>query len=106
MKQGIGAVRGLKYKLRMMGIPISGPSYIYGDSMPMLHDTFKPESVIRKKIISVCFHTVCESVAMSKSLAGHIPNKKNVADPMTNVIYGQRQKYLVSNIPYDIYDDG
>ena len=33
MKQGINALRGLRYKLRMLGIPISGPSYIYGDNM-------------------------------------------------------------------------
>ena len=33
MKQGIDALDGLRYKLRMMGIPISGPSYIYGDNI-------------------------------------------------------------------------
>ena len=31
MKQGIDALRGLRYKLKMMGIPISGLSYIYGN---------------------------------------------------------------------------
>ena len=30
IKQGINALRGLRFKLRMMGILISGPSYIYG----------------------------------------------------------------------------
>ena len=39
MKQGINALQGLRYKLRMMGIPISGPSYIYGDNMPVIHNT-------------------------------------------------------------------
>ena len=33
MKQGIDALRGLRYKLRMMDIPLSGPSHIYGDNM-------------------------------------------------------------------------
>ena len=23
----------IRYKLRMMGVPVSGPSYIYGDNM-------------------------------------------------------------------------
>ena len=32
MKQGIEALRGLRYKLRMMGIGITGPSYVYGDN--------------------------------------------------------------------------
>ena len=30
MKHGMETLRGIRYKLRMMGIPISGPSYIYG----------------------------------------------------------------------------
>ena len=30
MKQGIDALQGLIYKLRMMDIPISSPSYIWG----------------------------------------------------------------------------
>jgi hypothetical protein len=31
MKQGMEALQGLYYKLRMMGVSVSGPSYIYGD---------------------------------------------------------------------------
>jgi hypothetical protein len=30
MKHGIKALRGLRYKLRMMGVPLTGPSFIYG----------------------------------------------------------------------------
>jgi hypothetical protein len=33
MKQGMEALQGLRYKLRMMGVAILGPSYIYGDNM-------------------------------------------------------------------------
>jgi hypothetical protein len=32
MKHGIKALRGLRNKIRMMGIPLSGPTYIYGDN--------------------------------------------------------------------------
>ena len=49
MKWGIDALRSLKYKLRMMGIPISGPLYIYGDNLSVLHNTSRPESVLRNK---------------------------------------------------------
>ena len=37
MKHGIDALRGLRFKLRMMGIPISGCSYTYGDNMSVVH---------------------------------------------------------------------
>ena len=38
MKIGMENLRGLWYKLRMMGIPLSGPSYIYGDNMYVIHN--------------------------------------------------------------------
>ena len=49
MKQGIDALRGLWYKLRMMGIPISSPSYISGDNMSLVNNTSRPESVLKRK---------------------------------------------------------
>ena len=78
MKQDIDALRGLRYKLRMMGIPISGPLSIY---------TSRPASVLREKSNLVCYHAVHESVAMGESLGGHIPSKENDADPMTKDLY-------------------
>ena len=96
MKEGIDALRGFRYKLRMMGIPISSPLYIYRDIMSVLHNTSRQESVLRKKSNSVCYHTVHELVAMGESLVHQIHSKENVADLMTKVLYGQKRKYLVS----------
>ena len=39
MKYGMETLRGLRYKLRMMWIPIKGPSYIYGYNMSVIHNT-------------------------------------------------------------------
>ena len=36
IKQGVEALRGIRYKLRMMGVVISGPTYIYGDNMSVI----------------------------------------------------------------------
>ena len=80
-----------------MGIPISGPSYIYGDNMSVIHNTSRPELVLRKKSNSVCYHAVHESVAMGESLVGHIPSKENIADLLTKVLHGHKRRYLVSN---------
>ena len=105
MKQGIYALRDLRYKLRMMGVPLSNPSFIYGDNISVVHNTSRSESVLRKKSNSVCYCTVCESVTMGESLDGHIPRKENVADLRTKALYGHKRKYLVSNILYNINDD-
>ena len=70
----------------MMDIPKSGPSYIYGDIISVVHNTSRPELLLRKKSNSVRYHVVCESVAMDESLVRHVPNKENVTDLMTKVL--------------------
>ena len=87
------------------GYSLSSPSYIYGHNMSVAHDTSRPESVLRKKSNLVCYHAVCESVAMGESQVGHIPSKKNVADLLTKVQYGHKRRYLVSNVLYDVHND-
>ena len=64
MKNSMETLRGLWYKLRMMGVSLSGPSFIYGDNMSVIHNTQRPESMLRKKSNSICYHAVRESVAM------------------------------------------
>jgi hypothetical protein len=53
MKNGIETCRGLLYKLRMLGVALSGPTYIYGDNMSVVHNTQRPESVLKKKLNSI-----------------------------------------------------
>ena len=36
MKTGVEALRGIRYKLSMMGVPMTRPTYIYGDSMSVI----------------------------------------------------------------------
>ena len=38
MKIVMDTLRGIRYKMRMTGVPISGPSYIYGDNMSVIHN--------------------------------------------------------------------
>ena len=42
MKQGVEALRGIIFKLRMMGVKIDYPTYVYGDNMSVIHNTSKP----------------------------------------------------------------
>jgi hypothetical protein len=66
MKNGIETTRGLRYKLRMMGVTIEVPTYVYGNNMSVVHNTQRPESVLKKKIKTIFYHTVRESAAMGK----------------------------------------
>ena len=105
MKQVMEALRGLRYTLRMMGMQISGPTYVYGDNMLVIHNTQRSESTFRKKSKLICHHAVCESVAMGESLTGHIPTSENCADLATNIIPGgQKRDHLVGKLLFDIVD--
>ena len=105
LKQGMECCRGIRYKLRMMGVPINGPTYTYGDNMSVINNTSKPESVLRKKSNSICYHAVREAVAMGELLTTHIPTARNPADLCTKIIPGGvKRNDLVSMILYDIAD--
>ena len=88
MKQAMEVSRGLRYKLRMMGVPIEGPTYKYGDNMSTIHNTQCPESQLKKKSNSICYHAVREAVAMGELLTGHVKTNDNPADILTKVVGG------------------
>jgi hypothetical protein len=53
MKNGIETCCGLRYKLRMMGVALSGPIFVSWDNMYVVHNTQWPESVLKKKSNSI-----------------------------------------------------
>ena len=104
MKFGIEKLRALRYKLRMMGVPISGASYVYGDNLSVVTNAQKPESQLRKKNNAICYHAVRESVAMGECLVTHVRTQDNLADVLTKVLFGSKRRDLVGRILYDIFD--
>ena len=41
-------LQGFRYKLHMMGVPIWGPSYKYGDNMSIIHNTQCENQLLRR----------------------------------------------------------
>ena len=105
MKTGVEQLRSLRYKLRMMGVPISGPSFVFGDNMSVIYNTSRPESTLKKKSNSICYHMVREAVAMGEVLTTHIPTQYNLADMLAKVLYGSKKRDMVENVMYDVFDD-
>jgi hypothetical protein len=75
MKNRMETVRGLKHKLHMMGIPIEDRACLYGDNMSAIHNTQRPESMLKKKSNSVCYHCCREHVAMNECMTGNVAIK-------------------------------
>jgi hypothetical protein len=89
----------------MMGILLTGPFFIYSDNKSQITNSTKPESTLKKKCNSICYHAVQESVAMGKSRITHISIHHNLSDLMTKVTHGAKRRKLVGDILYDIFDD-
>ena len=87
MKQAMEASCRLRYKLCVMGIPIDGSIYMYGDNMSTIHNTQHPESTLKKKSNSICYHAICNAIAMGEILNGHVKTDKN-PDLLTKVVLG------------------
>ncbi len=98
-------LRGLRYKIRMMGVPLSGPTYVYGDNKSQVTNSSRPESTLKKKYNSICYHAIRELVAKGETLLTLIKTGDNLADFLTKTTSGAKRRKLVSGVVYDIYDD-
>ena len=83
MKECYEYLRGLRYKLRTIGIPCEYPSYIYGENQSVLVNSSVPTSVLKKKSCSIAYHFVREGVALDEWRTTYVSNHYNVADLLT-----------------------
>ena len=81
MKQATEYICGLQYKLRMMGIAVEEPTYIYGDNQSVSANTTNPESTLKKK--SIAYHFIREGCARDEWRTAYICTHDNVAYLMT-----------------------
>ena len=104
MKQGVEVLKGIIFKLQMMGVKIDGPTYVYGDNMSVIHKTSKPESVLKKNSNSIYYNFVREAVAMREFMNTPVPTARKWADLLTKVLFGKKRRELVQGILFEIYD--
>ena len=72
--------------------------------MSVVHNTSKPESTLKKKSLSICYHAVREAVAMGECLVAHIPTRNNLADLLTKILSGNGRRRLINRFMFDIYE--
>ena len=103
MKQCCEFIRGLRYKLRMMGIPVNEPTFIRGDNKSVLCNTMIPSSVLSKKSNLIAYHAVREGVARKEWVTGYIKTDYNPSNISTKSLpAGQKRDSEVSLCLYDI----
>jgi hypothetical protein len=93
-------IQGLRYKLRMMGIPIDGPARVLCDNMSVVHNTTAPESMLKKKSNAIAYHFVQENVAMGVIKIAYERSETNLADALTKVQSAPVRQNLMRQILY------
>jgi hypothetical protein len=78
-----------RYKLRMMGIKVEGPSVLLADNEAVVKNTTLPSSTLKKKHNAIAYHKVREAVAANIIKVAHIRTHLNVADILTKPLSPQ-----------------
>ena len=85
-KQAVEYVRGLRYKLRMMGISCEDPAFVYSDNKLMLANTSIPGSTLKKKMNSLSYHFIREGCARDEWRTAYVNTHFNLADLFTKCL--------------------
>ena len=103
MKQCCEYLRGLRYKLRMMGIPCEGPAHVFGDNQSVLANTTMPESTLKKKSQSIAYHFVREGSDRDEWRTVYVNTHLNEADLLTKLLpAGAKRAGFVRNLLHHI----
>lgn len=85
------------------------PAYIYGDNQSVLANTSRPESTLKKKSHSICYHFVIvrEGCARDEWRTSYVNTHDNVSDLLTKPLpSGEKRTKFVSMILHHLYDHG
>lgn len=93
-------IEEVRYKLRMMGVPLDGPANCFCDNQSVVTNASEPASTLKKKHNSVAYHKVREATAAGTLRITHEPGKMNVADMLTKTLSASKLKACASSCLY------
>ena len=91
-------IESLQYKLRMMGVPLSGPARVMCDNQSVVISGSFPESTLKKKHCSIAYHKVREAIAAGKFLIFYENTETNIADLFTKVLTANKRWPLIQGV--------
>ena len=100
MKTGVEPVEGVRYKLRMMGCPVEGPTHVLADNMSVIHNVSNPASTLKKKSVSIAYHYARERCAQGVCSVTYVNTLHNLADMFTKSQPGEVRRRLVQSVLY------
>jgi hypothetical protein len=101
MRIAVDFVELLRYKLRMFGISIIGPTNIYCNNEVVMKKSIFPKSTLKKKHNSIEYHKAIEPVAAGTIRVTKEDGKTNLADILTKLL-PQATFFLCNTFMYQV----
>lgn len=98
LKIAVEMNEALRYKLRMMGIPICGETNCFCDNQSVVTNSVIPQSTLNKKHNIIAYHKVRESVASKAIRIAHEKGVDNLSDVLTKFLPASKFKRCVQCI--------
>ena len=100
MRMAVEHIEALRYKLRMFGIPVEGPTNVLCDNDAVFKNTTIPESTMKKKHNCICYHRCHEAVAARVMKLAKEGMFTNLADLFTKPLMQCVREGLLDRFTY------
>jgi hypothetical protein len=101
MKNAVEMIESLRYKLRMFGVPIDGPTNIFCNNGAVCANTTQPKSTLTKKHHSIAYHRSSrEAVAAGTVRVSKEHTSTNLADIFTKTMPAPKREELLDSFTY------
>ena len=84
--------------MRMMGIPINGPTSVFCDNAAVVRNSMAPESVLKQKHNAITCHRAREAVAPEMIRIPKEEGETNLSDLLTKPLSGTRLRDLSGQV--------
>jgi len=79
-------IQDVRYTLRMFGVPLDGPAWMFGDNQSVITSSTIPHSTLSKRWNALSYHRVREAVAAGYVFFHYIASAENPADLLTKAL--------------------
>ena len=108
LKVCVEAIKGLRHKMRMFGVPLRGerdydyePTCIYCDNKSIFSNGMRVESTMTKKHVSIAYHFTRFCVAHGMIPLSWIDGCENIVDVLSKRLLENVRNFLFGNWTYE-----
>ena len=92
--QAVEQIINLHYTLCMLGVPLDGPSWLFGDNKSIVTSSTIPHSSLNKCWNALSYHKVHEAIASGFIHFKHIPQATILLTSLPSLYLGIKLKFM------------